>query len=365
MKFTVSTKPLKTALGLTVVNKNINKNIQKSMVLQISASDKQLVLNTEAAAIKTQVSVYGTGDNATSSIIVDALQMKNLISTIDANQVTLEFYDNFVSIVNGSSFYRIAKVLDTSMASLSTPMAVAGDGKEISKADWQFIAAHQMFALPHDTTAYPVYNNVWVGENGDVIAGDMTQSIFAHSGKSNLGAQYLLSDSIINLLCSVPDGSKIAKGDDDAYSISYESDSIKYLAEFLPAVEGPVSGDYKSSTILPLLSAANKPYAEIGIADIGKVLSQLKIVSAGDTKIHMNVSSESVSFSGNNISTSISASGNLTDAAEGNFKIAHLASIVSAMPGSSVKLSKAMNKDKCVGLVFSSDELTVVCAWCK
>lgn len=365
MKFTVSVKPLKTALSLAVVNKNINKNIQKSMVIQIRATDKRLILNTEAAAIKTEVSVYGTGDGD-AAIIVDALMLKNLISTIDSNQITLDFDNpNFVSVVNGSSFYRIAKVLDTSMASLSTPMAVSGDGKEVNKADWQFIAAHQMFALPHDTTAYPVYNNVWVGENGDVISGDMTQSIFAHSGKSNLGAKYLLSDSIINLLCSVPDGSKIAKGDDDAYSISYESDSIKYLAEFKPAVEGASSGDYKSGTILPLLSVANSPYAEIGISDIGKVLSQLKIVSAGDTKVRMTVSSDSVSFSGNSINTSIPAEGNLTDVAEGNFKISLLSSIISALPGTSVKLSKAMNRDKNVGLVFSSDDLTIVCAWCK
>ena len=220
MKFTTSTKPLKTALGLAVVGKNVDKNIQKSTVVQLTADNKTLRINTEAASIRTEVTLYGTGDGGAASIIVDAVTLKNLISTIDAQQIDLDFSNpNCVSVISGTSYFKIAKILDTAEVSLHRPMGVSGDGADVNKSEWQFITAHQSFALPTNTAAFPQYNNVWVSENGDVLTGDMVSQMFTHSQKSNLRDTYLLTESIVNLLCSVPDGSKISKGDDGTYSI--------------------------------------------------------------------------------------------------------------------------------------------------
>lgn len=368
MKFTTSTKPLKTALGLAVVGKNVDRNIQKSTVVQLTADDKTLRINTEAASIRTEVTLYGTGAGESTSIIVDAVMLKNLISTIDAQQIDLDFENpNYVSVVSGTSYFKIPKILDAAEVSLHRPMGVAGEGADVNKADWQFITAHQSFALPTNTTAFPQYNNVWVSENGDVLTGDMVSQVFTHSQKSNLKDTYLLTESIINLLCSVPDGSKISKGDDDSYSISYGSDSIQYLAEFAPKRENDANGFYRSTEILQFFSVGNAPYVEVGVSEISKVLGQLKIVSGKDTKVAMELSADKITFTGNSIKADVPATGNLTDTFGGNVRIDFLSNIVSALPESSVKISKGTNakSGNCVGLIFSSGDLTVVLSWCR
>lgn len=375
MNFTISTKPLKTALGLAIVNKNINKNIQKSAIVQLTMSEKQFRINTEAASISTEVTLHGTGDgNAT--IFVDALTFKNLISTIDAAQVSI-VYDgadmdsNYIKVVSGSSEYTIPRVFDANKISMKRPMESSGEGKDLDKSAWKFVSDHLLFALPVEKNAYPVYNNVWVGENGDIIVGDMVSMRFAHCAKSDLGATCLLTESIINLLCSAPDGSKIkGPNDDGSYVISCASDSFNYIAEFCPKLENDENGNYRSDMILSILSPDKSVYIEVKVADINKILSQLKIVSGTDKAIGLQITSDEMRFVGKTINAAIPASGNFPETLDRRVLIHLLSGIAANLPDQTVRISKAINKkrdgtESVTGLVFTSAGMTVVCAFCK
>ncbi len=374
MIFTISTKPLKTALSLAVVGKNVNKNITKSAIVQLSMSEKNFRINTEAASISTEVSLYGFGDGE-STIFVDAITFKNLISTIDDTQIKIEFDcegtdATFIKVIAGSSEYIIPRVFDAGKISMKRPMDVSTDGVAIDKTAWKFVSDHMMFALPKEKTAYPVYNNIWIGENGDILVGDMVESLFTHCAKSNLGATYLLSESIINLLCTVPDGSKIKKGDDDTYTIAFTSDSFTFLAEFVPKAENEENGNYRANAILPLLVSAKSQYVDVNVADIGKVLSQLKIVAGNETVVNLKITSDEMRLSGKTINAAIPVSGNFTEPIDRRFKISLLSGITSNLPDQTVRITREMLKKKDgseinTGLVFTCGDMTVVCAFVK
>ena len=374
MIFTISTKPLKTAISLAVVNKNINKNIQKSAIAQLSMSEKNFRINTEAASISTEVTLFGSGDGD-ATIFVDAQTFKNLISTIDSTQIKIEFDGDgtdttFIKVISGASEYIIPRVFDAGKISMKRPMDVSTDGVDLDKSAWKYVSDHFLFALPHEKSAFPVYNNIWVGENGDIIVGDMVESLFVHCAKSNLGATYLLSESIVNLLCSVPDGSKIKKGDDDSYTIAFTSDSFTYLAEFVPKVENDENGNYRSNAILPLLAGSKAQYVDVKVSDISKILSQLKIVAGNEIGITLKLSADEMRFSGKTINASIPAAGNFAEPIERRFKVSLLSGITANLPEDSVRITRAMLKKSDgseinTGLVFTSGDMTVVCAFMK
>ena len=113
MKFTVSTKPLKTAVGLAVVDKNVNKYYQRSILIQLSADKTDLTINTESNSIFSEVKLKGTGDGEPAIVLLDSLLFKQLISTINTPQVTIDFADNGITIIAGKSTYALPKLMDS------------------------------------------------------------------------------------------------------------------------------------------------------------------------------------------------------------------------------------------------------------
>lgn len=367
MEFTVSTKPLKAALNLAIVGKNINRLHQKSTVVQLTMSTNDLRINTEASQIKTEVTLKGSGDgNAT--IIVDAVILKNLVSTLNANQVTIEFQQNQIIIHAGRSDFNIPKLVDTDEVSLDRPYLenISVDSGDyvgtVDKAAWNFLANHQMFALQAPGTAYPVYQNIWLGDNGDSLAGDFRESLFAHSGKCGLGATCLINDSIVNLLCSVPDNSHLYRVE-ETYVIYNTEDSFDYRAEFSPKQENDENGNYRADLLLQKLSIDNAPTISIKVSDISTILGQIALLSDREIVVSISIEKDHITFKGRNINAVIDADGDIGEIKDKKFKISTLKKIIANLPDASVKIAPAMNNGVNVGLVFVSGDLTVICAY--
>jgi hypothetical protein len=368
MEFTVSTKPLKSALGLAIVSKNINKNVQRSTVAQLTMNNSELRINTETPPIKTEVVLKGSGDGG-ATIIVDAIMLKNLVSTITANQVSIKFSDNSIVINDGKSEFVIVKLIDAVEMSLNRPSSDTNSGDSLGVVDkgaWAFLANHQMFAIAPPEGAYPVYQNVWLGDNNDSLVGDFKESIFAHSGKAGLGVTCLITESIVNLLCSVPDNSTMYRME-DTYVVCSTEDSFDYRAEFSPKYESDENGKYRADILLRKMAVEESQSVTVKVADIATVLSQVSMLGDGstlkDTVIRITIEPTFIKFNGRYIDATIDADGDI-EHIEKKFKIALLKKIVSNLPDSTVKISPALNNDTIVGLVFSSGDLTIICAFC-
>ena len=69
---------------------------------------------------------------------------------------------------------------------------------KIDNSDWKFVKDYQMYAIGM-SFVHPVYTQVWIGSEGDVIVGDFDNSIFTFSKKNKLGKTCLLSNTIFYL----------------------------------------------------------------------------------------------------------------------------------------------------------------------
>ena len=365
MKFVVSTKPLKNATALGIIKSNITKLYYRSGLIQIKMNETTLILNIEAASIKTMMQLSGSGsgegDNA---IIVDCTVFKKLIDSIDADVITLSIENASLMISAGTSRFTLPQILDVNEVQLSEPIAEYSNADEITinSADWKFVSEHQTFALAnYDKTNYPVYTNIWVGPDHDVLTGDFELSLFTHSKKGNFDSSCLLPVSLINLFATIPEGSKIIKVDRN-YLINISTDAYDIITEFAPKYEDdPAVGSYNSNIFFGVLAKPENNFT-ISIAPIIKFINQISLLSLGefDKVITFAVKDNvlTVSNNSNEYSMDIECSENYVI----NFKLDYLKSVLSNFDTDTINVGNVVRDGKTIGCNFWSDNLTILLA---
>lgn len=147
MKFITNTKPLADALALGVVNANVSKFHNKSNVVQISATDKNLTINIEADRIITELTLHGSGDAMTSPVVmVDSILFKQLIGTLTSSTTTIEFVEGGIIVHSGSSKFTVPNKADVEDYRLETPVHPQEGAVTVAVTpeNWKYVQSHQM-----------------------------------------------------------------------------------------------------------------------------------------------------------------------------------------------------------------------------
>lgn len=357
MEFKTNTEPLSNALNLGIVNANVSKFYNPSCVAYLTASRNQLVINLEAERLLTEIRVPGMGStNDKVSIFVDCLKLKQLVNTFDTNTIDLIFGDDGLTLKSGSAKFTLAKMLDEEIEMKKPDSPNPDDVQvEVNKDDWKFISDKQMYAIAMNYV-HPVYTRAWVGDQGDVIVGDYDNSLFTHSDKGSLGVTCLLKDTIINLLNSLPEGSKLASHG-HSYLVHVKTDGYEMLTQFTPEYEGEDDiGSYNADIILSIF---NKPEENIQFNPqlINKFLSQADIISdSSDDTITIKFEDGVLWFTGNNVDLPIKVDGSC-EAFHLPFKAKFLKSVLSKYAGDKIHLAPTYNDDELVGITVWSDDL--------
>lgn len=364
MKFTVSTKPLSDALNLGVINQNVSKFYRKSCLAQLSVTRDTLTINLEAAFILSEIRLKGSSDSeATARVFVDCLLLKQLVSTFDTSVTILEFTDDGLILHSGKSKFTLPKMIDDAEIELQSPqLSNASQSIPIDKSDWKFIKDFQMYAIAM-SFVHPVYTKVWVGATGDVLVGDFDNSLFTHSKKSKLGKTCLLSDTIINLFNSLPDGATLEVSGDD-YIIHIVSDAFELLSQFTPQYESDEEvGSYQSEVILGMMSHPEMYGVKVPTAALTKFLSQADLLSSSsEDSITFTVSDHQVVLRDKNIDCTIDIAEKAGYDYKVEFKTTLLKSVLSNYSDENIMIAPMITDDIPVGIIVWSKELTTVLA---
>lgn len=363
MKFSVATKPLITALNLGIVNANISKYYSKSGLAEVTADRRNLVINLEASYLLSEIVLKGSGDSdEPTKMFVDAALFKQLVSTFDSDVTEFEFVENGIILHSGKSKFQLSQIVDGTQFSLTKPtknVSQTATTITVKKDDWEFVKDHQMYAIAL-SFINPVYTRVWVGADGDVIVGDVVNSLFTHSKKSNLGETCLLSETIINLFDSIPEGAKLTKLD-KSYILNVETDGFAFAAEFTPQHEETDDlGSYNSEIFLNMMKEDTNA-VKINTTKLSKFLSQASILSSSvEDTISLTVKPTELSLQDNNIDCKLQVEYK-GDPFSLKFQSTILKSAISAMDQDEIKISCLVQDDTPSGIVLStSSMLTLV-----
>ena len=369
MNFNLSTKPLANALDLGIVTQNVSKFYQKSCLAQVIATRRQLTINLEAANVLSELRLNGSGDSdETATIFVDCLLLKQLVSTFEANVTTFEFTEGGLILHSGKSKFTLHQIIDGSELALNTPSQEASDNAiAINKEDWKFIKEHQMYSIAM-SFIHPVYTRVWIGDSGDVLVGDFDNSLFTHSKKNKLGSTCLLSDTIINLFNSLPEGAKLKKLT-NSYLVSVSTDGFEYISEFTPIYETDEGvGSYNAGIILGMMTKDEANSVKLNAPAVNKALTQAALLSSStEDTIKLTVGDGHISLIGANVDCKLAAE-NIQESYSVEFKSALLKSVVSNLDEDVVSLSpmkqedEQTNKVDVAGIILWTKNMTVVLA---
>jgi len=368
MKFTVSTKPLSNAIDLGVINANISKFYKKSGLAQITASKSELHINLEAANICSELILRGSGDeDSTARAFVDCAVLKSIVSTFDADTTTFEFVSGGIALHSGSSNCTLAAVSEGAEDIELAAPAPAADGAtsvKVENSDWRFIKEHQLYAAAN-TFVHPVYTRVWLGSSGDIIVGDFDNSRFTFSKKNKLGKTCLISDTIVNLLDSLPEGAQLTELA-DGYRIDVKTDGFEYAAQFRPQYETDEGiGSYNADVILSMCNKDEANSITLNIPSISRFLSQADILSSGTSSIiNIDYANGELRVSDDNVDGRVKVPGTAS-AFSIKFPAAFLRTLLSSMDSDDVKITPLIQQDEAgnditAGLVFYTEELAAV-----
>lgn len=363
MKFTVNTRALRHVTDLGIIKANISRFYPRSNVIQITADRDTLRLNIETSGIKTKMVLGGSGDDDTTvSVLVDCSVFKSLINSIDAEVISLEFIDGGVYVHAGNSKFAIPKLLDVNDVQLDTPTEgyTAVSTVTINPANWQFIKDHQMYAIATSDN-HPIYMNVWVGKDKEVIVGDFDSSLFTYSKQGDFDSTCLFPASIINLLASIPSGSTVSKIDKN-YILNISTDSYSMVTEFTPKYEEDESvGNYNSEIILKMLQHPDS-YITVDVAPIAKFLNQSAILRQSDLDkvIDFTISNGVLQLVNRASSCTIPVD---TDASYAvKFSADFLKSVLANLDAETIHIAPMMRGDRPIGGIFWTDTLTTLLA---
>lgn len=367
MNFTVSTTPLTNALNLGVVSSNVSKFYQKSCLAQVTASKRDLKINLEAANVLTELQLKGSGDSEVEvTIFVDSLLLKQLVSTFESPTTTLEFTEGGLILHSGKSKFTLPKMLDAAELELNRPTMAAPGSTEIDvdKSDWKFIKDYQMYSIAM-SFIHPVYTYVWVGQDGDVLVGDFDNSVFTHSKKSKLGRTCLVSDTIVNLFNSLPDGAKLTQLD-KSYLITVKTDGFEYASEFTPKYEEDEGvGSYNSEIILSMMEKLEANAIKVNVAAINKFLGQAALLSSNsEDVIKLTYGNNELTLMDNNVDCKLDADAPATATPyEVEFKTVLLKSVVANCDEDIISISPMIQEgDVVAGIIVWTKNMTVVLA---
>ena len=360
MKFTLSTKPLADALNLGVIPANISKYFRLSCLAQLTASKNQLRINLQASSISTEILLKGSGDSDDEvTAFVDCLVFKQLIGTLESATVTLEYTDGGIVVHSGSSKLTLPQLAESGDGELQRP-ALPPEGASKTKlelSDWKFVKDYQMYAVAL-SFVHPIYQNAWIGESGDVIVGDFDNSLFTFSKKSKLGRTCLLTDTIVNLFNSLPEGAEITLMD-KSYRVDVKTDGFEYASEFTPKYEGEETGSYKSEVFLSTVNKDANNSFKVAVAPISKFLSQADLLSTGSTKVQFSVEGSQLQIKDDNIDCKVAIEGTCQ-----NFSVpmnsAILRPIIAHVDSENISISPVLQEGGVGGLVIWTENLAVV-----
>lgn len=366
MKFITSTVPLKTAVGLSVIKSNVSKYFAKSVLAQISVSGDTLTINTESTAIQSEVTLKGNGDGSSAVILVDNLLFLDLLATINTPQVEFEFTENALTFRFGKSSFSIPKMVDAGEMKLTPPYRPTEDeikGAEfVDIGNWKFIKDHQLFAKAISKTM-PQYTYVYMSDGGDVLVGDLSNSVFTWSTKGQLDKNCLLSDTIVNLMTSLPATAQILPHE-KSYVITINTDSYSYVTQFTPTYESADTGTYPANDLINMMDSDERDSMTVEISNISTVLNQSNILSktssSKDAIIKLFFSKDQIRFKDDHIDCVIPAEGGPTNAYSLMFKTSVLKNIISNCPDSVVIISPIYaDNDDIDAINISCNELTI------
>lgn len=365
LKFECNTKPLSDSLNLGIINSNVSNFHKKSCIVELTGAADVLRINIEASNICTEITIPGKGEGLfEGSLFIDSLLFKQLIATLESPTVTLEFNDWGLTIRSGRSKFNLAKMVDESDFELNRPAIPEYNANELelNKNEWKFVQDYQMYAIAM-SFINPVYTNVWVGEDGDVIVGDFDESLFTYSKKNSLNTTCLLPDTIIHLFNSLPEGASLVPLPDKSYIIKIDTDGYTYTTQFKPLFEDENDvGNYNSSIFIEMMNHPDN-YSIIDTPSISKALSQASLLSSGtDDKVTLMVDGNNFALVGSNISCQVSAGGNYTGKYECEFKLESIRKVISNYDDEDLCISPVVRDDDIVGILAWDDDLTTIVA---
>lgn len=365
MKFSLSTKPLVTAANLVIVNSNVEKFDHKSLMVELTATKTVLLLNTESNSIVSEAKLLGTGDSDEEArIFVDALTFKQLLSTLKATQVELEFTDGALIINAGKSSFSIPKLADAKDGSFRTPVQLTEENmasaNNVDVAKWKYIKEHQLYAKAKSYTT-PVYTYVWVGKDGDVLVGDLNNSIFTHSKSGQLDMNCLIKDTIVNLITSLPESTKIFRSD-DTYVMYISADSYEYRTQITPVIESKENGDYNSDTIMSIMKLG-EDVIKVDGSDIITVLNQSALLSEDkNPKIELSISTGTMHLKDRRVDADIQIEGTVNNPYTLTFNPQMLKSFISQCPDTELSMCPRILDGEPVGIIINTKEYSAVLA---
>lgn len=362
MKFQLSTKPFANALDLGVIPANISKYYSPSCLAQLTASNRELRINLQASNVVTEILLKGSGDEDTTVTgFVDCLVLKQLVNTFDANTTTVEFGEGAITLHSGSSKFKLPYLADASENELTRPRLAPADAPKIpvDLNDWKFIKDHQMFAVAL-SFVHPVYTNAWIGQEGDVIVGDFDNSLFTFSKKSKLGQTCLLSDTIVNLFNSLPEGANITLMD-KSYRVDVKTDGYEYATEFSPKYEDDgANGSYNSEVILGAAVKDMATAAKAAVAPISKFLSQADLLSSGgEHAINFSVAGNELRIYDKNIDCKVPIEGSCPEF-NAQFVSSRFKSVIGHLDAESIMFCPVLADGEVSGLIIWTDSLTAM-----
>lgn len=361
MKFKGNTAPLKNGVDLCIIDSNISKFFHKSCLVELTIEEDCLRINTEASSLKSELILQGksSGDGV-NNILVDSVLFKKLLNTLDSNVVEIEITENSLHINSGGSKFNLPKMLDSEDAALDRPTPITSvDGQvALGASGWNFIKNHQLYAIAV-SFIHPVYTNVWSGESGDTIVGDVDNSIFTYSKKSSLNKKCLITDTIINLLTNVPEEAKIIENEDN-YEVFVEIDPYTYLCEFTPKYETDEGvGDYNSDMILPLFKH-DDTYITFNKNVILKYINQAELfVNNIDSTVRLILDNNSIIVKNDNANCKLDIN-NPFGNYEMEFKISFLKDAISHINSDEINMCPLIQEDELIGIILWSDDMTTV-----
>ena len=360
MNITVNTKPLGDALNLGILNSNVTRFYAKSTMAQVSVANDMLIINLEASLICSEIRLKGMPSSTDSAVLfVDSLLLKQLVATFESPTTTFEFTDSGLILHSGKSKYTLPKSIDAELM-FNTPTLNTSTPIKLDKGSWKFVQDHQMYALAVSFIT-PVYTKAWVSEQGDVLIGDFDNSLFTHSRKSSLNRTCLLSDTIINLFTSLPEGAQLYQME-NSYAVQVKTDSYEFIAEFTPKHESDLDmGSYNADMILAMMSTDGESIS-VKVAAIMKVLNQAHLLSSSsEDQIKLSIGDGQLAFTDRNIDCKIPVDGNVAPY-ELTFKTATLKSVMSNCSQDIVHIKPTLSDGQIAGITIYSDDLTTVIA---
>ena len=363
MEFTLNTKPLVDGLELGIINSNVTKFYQKSCIVQLTIDTAGLRVNTEVSSIKSELLFKGkvSGEGAYQAF-VDSLLFKSLIKSIDSDTVTLEFREDGLIVHSNKSKFTLPLVVSGDDLELNRPQILEDTSRslDVESDQWKFIQDHQMYAIAM-SFIHPVYTNVWISEDGDVIVGDFDNSIFTHSTSVSLFNTCLITDTIINLLTTVPPNSQILQIGKN-YEIKVETDPYYYVCEFAPKYEDDEEiGDYSASMIMSLFNTSGAGI-KVKVAPILKYLSQAELFSnTNEDTIDLSIKEDTFVLKNENVNCKMRVD-NPYQPFELVFKIQLLRDAMSHMDADEIMIAPLDQEGTVIGIVAWTDSLSVVLA---